>query len=378
MSKKWSLLLAVSICATFAVHTSSLFADDTTSVGPDPQMYEAMVGKAIEFLEKSQLQNGSLSSQIGIGPTALATLGRLQCGQSPDDPKVVKALDYLEQYTQESGGIHAPGTFITTYETCIALVCFQKANRDGKYDKIIERAEKFIRGEQWDEAKDKKKSDLFYGGTGYGGRTRPDASNTAFFVEALKTCGAEDDDPDIQKAMIFLSRCQNLESSHNTTEFASKINDGGFFYTCVVGAKDKDRMTANGGLRSYGSMTYSGLKSMIYAGLSEDDPRVKAAIQWLRTHYDMKTNPGMGDAGLFYYYHTIAKALDALGVDIIEDAKGVKHDWRRELAEELARRQRPNGSWINANTRWMEGDPNLSTAFALLSLSYCKPKAGKE
>ncbi len=48
----------------------------------------------------------------------------------------------------------------------------------------------------------------------------------------------------------------------------------------------------------------------------------------------------MGDAGLYYYYHTFAKALDAFGIDEIEDAKGVKHDWRRELTEELARRQK--------------------------------------
>ena len=30
-------------------------------------------------------------------------------------------------------------------------------------------------------------------------------------------------------------------------------------------------------LRSYGSMTYAGLKSMIFAGVGPDDPRVKAA-----------------------------------------------------------------------------------------------------
>ena len=81
----------------------------------------------------------------------------------------------------------------------------------------------------------------------------------------------------------------------------------------------------------------------------------------------------MGDAGLYYYYHTFAKALDALGVDRVEDADGVKHDWRRELAEELSRRQKPNGSWVNENARWFEGDPNLVTAYALLALSYCRP-----
>jgi squalene-hopene/tetraprenyl-beta-curcumene cyclase len=175
--------------------------------------------------------------------------------------------------------------------------------------------------------------------------------------------------------LVFVSRCQNLESQYNTTQFAGKINDGGFYYTPAIGRQDEARSTSTGGLSSYGSMTYSGLKSMIYAGLTKDDPRVKAAYQWIQKNYDVGKNPGMGDAGLFYYYHTFAKTLDALGIHEIEDAKGVKHDWRRELTEELAKRQKPDGSWVNANTQWMEGDPNLATAFALLSLTYCRPTA---
>jgi squalene-hopene/tetraprenyl-beta-curcumene cyclase len=118
-------------------------------------------------------------------------------------------------------------------------------------------------------------------------------------------------------------------------------------------------------------MTYAGLKSMLYAGLGPDDPRVKAATAWIRKHYDLQNNPGLEKAGLFYYYNLFAKTLDALGSDEFSDAKGAKHEWRRELTEELARRQRTDGSWVNDHPRWLEGDPNLSTAFALLALSYC-------
>lgn len=122
-------------------------------------------------------------------------------------------------------------------------------------------------------------------------------------------------------------------------------------------------------------MTYAGLKSMIHAGVGPDDPRVKAAYEWIRKYYDIKSNPFMGNAGLYYYYHTFAKALDAMRLDLIEDASGVKHYWRRELAAELLGRQRPDGSWINQNNRWMEGDPNLVTSYALLTLAYCRPGA---
>jgi len=89
----------------------------------------------------------------------------------------------------------------------------------------------------------------------------------------------------VQKALVFISRCQNLETEHNTTKFASKINDGGFYYTVAAGGESKAGETAGGGLRSYASMTYAGLKSMIYAGVDKDDPRVKAAMKWIQKHY---------------------------------------------------------------------------------------------
>ena len=117
-------------------------------------------------------------------------------------------------------------------------------------------------------------------------------------------------------------------------------------------------------------MTYAGLKSFLYAGVGKDDPRVKAALDWIRRHYTLEENPGQKDAGLFYYYHVFAKAMDALGEDLFEDAKGIKHDWRKELFETLKAKQADDGSWANKNGAFLENSPELATAFALLSLSY--------
>ena len=187
----------------------------------------------------------------------------------------------------------------------------------------------------------------------------------------------------MKKALIFVSRCQNLESEHNASPFPAKNPDGGFYYTVAGEGNSQAGTTENGGLRSYGSMTYAGLKSMIFAGVGPDDPRVKAAVEWLSKHYSLEDNPGMGDAGLYYYYHTFAKALDALdqsedgsasGRGFFTDNDGTNHDWRKELIAELAGRQQADGSWTNKNSRWMEGDPNLVTGYALLALSYCRPK----
>jgi squalene-hopene/tetraprenyl-beta-curcumene cyclase len=112
---------------------------------------------------------------------------------------------------------------------------------------------------------------------------------------------------------------------------------------------------------------------MIHAGLAPDDPRVKAATAWIKKNYTLDENPGMAQSGLYYYYHTFARALSVMGAPEFEDAEGVKHDWRKELAEHLFERQQENGSWVNGTDRWYEGDPNLVTAYALLALNYCKP-----
>ena len=130
----------------------------------------------------------------------------------------------------------------------------------------------------------------------------------------------------MKRALIFVSRCQNLESPANTTQFAAKIGDGGFYYTPAGAGSSPAGRSDNGGLRSYGSMSYAGLKSMIFAGLKEDDPRVKAAVQWARDHYTLSENPGLGDEGLYYYYHLFGKAIAALGQEKLVDSQGAAHD----------------------------------------------------
>ena len=137
---------------------------------------------------------------------------------------------------------------------------------------------------------------------------------------------------------------------------------------------DNPNDVPQGGLRSYASMTYAGLKSFLYAGVSKDDQRVRAAMAWISNHYDLESNPGLGQQGLFYYYHVFGKTMNAMDENEITDAAGVKHDWRKDLTAQLAKRQKTDGSWTNAenSARWYEGDPNLVTAYSLLALSYCE------
>lgn len=334
---------------------------------------EDMIARAVEFLRtKGQQQDGSYSPRVGPAVTALVTTGLLRCGVAPSEPFVQKSLKYLEGFVQPDGGIYKPGSRLQNYETCIAVMCLAEANRDGRYDAQLKSADKYLKDQIFDEADGKEKSDEYYGGSGYGGPARPDLSNTSFLIDALKSTGNEADSQAIQKALAFVSRCQNLESEHNTLEFATKNPDGGFIYNPIGGGSSDAGKTDNGGLRSYGSMTYAGLKSMIHAGLTKDDKRVKAAVTWLQKNYDLDSNPGLGQAGLYYYYSTLAKALDVMGDPKITDVKGGEHDWRKELLENLAERQKEDGSWVNTDSKWMEGDANLVTGFALLALAHCK------
>jgi squalene-hopene/tetraprenyl-beta-curcumene cyclase len=347
------------------------------ALGPDPKDVRAVADKAYDFLKSRRKPDGSFEpASGGPGTTALIAIALIRLGKPTDDPVLGKALAFLEKNVQKDGGVY--NQFLANYSTSIAVLAFKEANQRGKYDKVIENATRFLKGLQHGGPD----QDLRFGGFGYDPpsnvRSRPDTSNSHFSVEALIAAGLPKDDPAVKNAVIFLSRCQNLPGEANKLEYAKKATDadrGGFVYNPADATNEKsDKRTSDGGLRSEGGMTYAGLKSFLYAGVGKDDPRVKAAVDWVRRHYTLEENPGQKDAGLYYYYHVFAKAMDALDEDLFEDAKGIKHDWRKEVFETLKARQATDGSWANKNGAFLENSPELATAFALLSLSYTTPK----
>jgi squalene-hopene/tetraprenyl-beta-curcumene cyclase len=371
-------LLAASVAGVSCSPAASSRADEKLSKSPstiDAAKVDAARREAIEFLRTTQQDDGSWTQPTAPGVSGLVTWSLLRAGVSPRDPMLEKALKHLATFVQEDGGVYYIKSDHRNYETSICLLAFQTANSDHRYDKLIAGARDFLKKLQWDESEDVKPDDVQFGGAGYGKSQRPDLSNTAFLLDALKASGVGPDDPAMKNAIVFVSRCQNLESEYNTTTFASKVNDGGFYYTPAGGGNSQAGPTDNGGLRSYASMTYAGLKSMIYAGVDAKDPRVQAAFKWIQKHYSLEENPGVGQAGLYYYYHTFAKALDAMHLATLEDAAGKQHDWRAELTNHLLSLQKENGSWVNAEKRWYEGDPNMATAYALLTLAFTAPPA---
>jgi len=362
------LMLAVTLSG---IGISAVGAQDASKGTPTAAEMRPVIEKAVAYLKAHQDEDGAFSKKLGgPGVAALVTAALIRHGYA-DDPVVVKALKFLEGSVKADGGVYEKS--LANYTTSVALLAFKEANRNGKYDAVVKNAAEFLKTLQ---NGDENSPD--HGGVGYDGKSRPDLSNTQFFIEALKAAGVPNDDPAMKRAMIFLNRCQNLPGEHNDQDWAKKVADddkGGFVYNPKG---RKNGATPEGGLRSEGGMTYAGLKSFLYAGVNKDDPRVQAAIKWIAKHYTLDENPGQGQSGLYYYYHTFAKAMDALGGgDEFTDAKGQKHNWKRELFEAIKSRQRADGGWSNSKDLFFEGDSNLCAAYCLMALSYCKPAGAK-
>ncbi|MEO2088855.1 MAG: prenyltransferase/squalene oxidase repeat-containing protein [Gemmataceae bacterium] len=350
---------------------------------PTKEEWQAVVDKAAKFLASKQDDKGGWSSDKSIGVTGVVVTGLLQCGVSPDKEPAAKGLKFIEGLVNEKAGHIAgadPKVGLQNYVTSVNVMALAAAKRDG-YRKVVGNAADFLKKLQWDDGEGKTPADDFFGGAGYDSKSRPDLSNTQFFLDALAAAGVGKDDPAFKKAAVFVSRCQNLKSEHNDQPWAGKVNDGSFVYSAAGGGSTKTTDAALDGtkdsLPGYGSMTYAGVKSLIYAGVGKDDQRVKTALGWLRKNYTVDANPGMPqqlkERGLYYYYHTMSKTLDLIGEDEFADDKGAKHDWRADLFRAIQKRQQADGSWVNANDRWMEGDPTLVTGYVLMALSHCKP-----
>jgi squalene-hopene/tetraprenyl-beta-curcumene cyclase len=302
---------------------------------------------------------------------------------------VKKGFDYLLKSQQADGGIYQKG--LANYCTSVCVMALAAADPVA-YAPVIKRARTFLIGLQGSYAPESADA-IYNGGIGYDPQDKPlkdpaastpataatgtasapapasapplhyDVSNTSFALEALhetreieQTPGAKD--LDWKAVTAFLERCQNTATNKAGWVKLDAKNRGGFVY---------DPLNKRG-LGSYGSMSYAGLLSYIYANVGKDDPRVTAVFDWLGHNYTLEENPGMGQDGLYYYYHMMSKGLSAHGAETLALANGTQVEWARDLALKLINLQSPDGSWANASGRWWEKDPALVTAYAVRTL----------
>lgn len=379
-----------------------------------------LIAKATAYLKSRQDASGGWRTE-GTGPKFPAITGLVVRGMADGriqpgvDPAIDRAVAYMLATQKPDGGIYDSG--LPSYNTSICVSSLAAVD-SAEARAAVKRAAQFLRGLQFSEnpatsgshaesASAVDRSHPFYGGVGYGRHGRPDLSNLGWMLEALHDAGVEGSDEAFQRALVFLQRTQMLETTPDGTtvndmDYAKGSHQGGFIYSTSV---NQDRVgegqsmsagmieeTLDDGtkvsrLRCYGSMTYAGFKSYLYADLPREDARVQAAMSWIRSNYTVDENPGMGKEGLYYYYVVMAKALSSWGEPELmvragePDESGVPSKagdvykptrWADDLVRQLAELQQPDGSFTSVHERWMENDPILITAYALNALRYAE------
>ena len=341
---------------------------------PPPQ---GVLARGADWLVAQQTKAGHFgrSGEIGITGLALQALAASPAADSPDVKAAIdKAAALLLREMQDNGEVGRDMQALSNYRTSIAIMALAAVDPE-KYDADIARARKFLVTLQAGGSTDTPKAAASEGGFSYDEeKGRADLSNTAMALDALKAAGLEEGSEVWKRAVGFLQRVHNY-SEVNELDYA--LNDGGSIYAPFESKAGE--VTLDDGrvvYSSYGSMTYALLKSYIFAGVDKDDPRIKAAVRWIGEHYDLDANPGLSDEqklqGLYYYYYTMARALHAYGEREING-----HPWASELGDKLVSLQKPEGYWINEADRWMEADPTLVTAYAMLALEICNKERGE-
>jgi squalene-hopene/tetraprenyl-beta-curcumene cyclase len=373
-----SLLCLVSVCVGNGWAQGAL-----PELGPDVSLRQEIqraIERGLAWLEQSQNTNGYWSTADHPALTALALIafkgdpaGRYR---SAEPAWVQRAYAFILECRQPDGGIHR--TNLANYNTALSLLALLAADKPA-YTPAILQARRFLIGQQIDLGEKGKVDTVFDGGVGYGSKSEhSDMSNTLLALEALhysrRLAQDQPGAPDLNwpSAIHFLQNCQNLPG-YNPQDWVSDDpkDKGGFVYfpgQSMAGART-NAATGRVALRSYGSISYAGMLSYIYADLKREDPRVLAVYEWLRQNYTLEENPGLGAEGLFYYFHTMSKALTAYGAKALELGGGRQVNWRRELGLKLLNCQQRDGSWFNEQQgRWWEKDPALVTAYCVHAL----------
>ncbi|MSP16267.1 MAG: hypothetical protein EXR73_06565 [Myxococcales bacterium] len=330
-------------------------AQPASSSSPaDLAAVRAAIDRGVDFLVKSRAADGMIGGHGGVTALAVQAIALAPSRPLPNDPRLAPTLAALVARARPDGSF--ADEQYPAYTTALAILALQAA---GAHPELVGPAQRWLATAQLDESDGVAPTHPEYGGIGYGGKGHADLSNLHFALEALRESHFSERPETYTRAIDFLERCQNRTESN---DLPGATNDGGFVY--------RPGDSKAGAMTSSGSMTYAGVKSFIYAGVSAEDPRVVSAIDWLRRNYTLEENPGLGQKGLYYYYQVFSRALSLLGQREFIDVAGRTHDWYGDLTRALLARQRADGSWANSDATYWESNPVLATARALLALEY--------
>jgi hypothetical protein len=310
---------------------------------------EQAVLKSIVHGQKALLAqqdaNGAWNSSSRVtGVTALATLALLNCGMSPDDEPVRRALDYLRSIQQPDD----------TYEVSLLLMVYAAAkdrNDNGRMRRLVTRLENSQK------SFGPMKGCWSYSTANAVIDTGGDHSNGQFAVLGL-----------YEAAMAGVHVKRSVWESARDHWERAQSGDGGWGYASV------------GGNDSTGSMTVAGIavQVMTSAMLLDDekldaegnppccekpqiDESLERGLRWMANHFSVARNPGAG-AWKFYYLYGLERAGRLSGRRFFGE-----NDWYRSGARQLIGIQnKGTGLWDPAGNAT---DTNTATCFSLLFLS---------
>jgi len=309
------------------------------------------IQRGVDFLFRQQQANGSWSDDSLIdvqykgGPTALVTLALLNCGVAPEDPRIDKALDYLDAIDIGNA---------STYTVALLSMTYSLADPDRYAGRIRECVQRLV------------EIQTAPGGWSYPGRSIGDGSNAQFALLGLhegRLAGIEVDDRVWKDARKFWNQL--------------RAPDGSYYYSA----------TSRQAFSPTGSMTAAGISSLVIidenlagsdivtaAGdidcCADDDwlIQVDQAADWLGKYFTVSHNPSAGAGSTFrnstfYYLYALERAGRLTGQRFFGE-----HDWYREGAEYLLNVRKASGYWIGTSQHG-ERNRDIATAFALLFLS---------
>lgn len=352
--------LPVALFAAVLCLDSPVSGDEAAESAPhlDPQTYRQVESALVEgrtALLKLQKADGSFGGEDyqvpAIPRTALVLWALCESDQSQRARVECKAaLQYLLSFEQSDGGIYDPELGLVRYTAGVvrqALEAYDHRYPDPALTPVIERLNLFVYQNRDPESLEETK------------RRVPPGEANAKVDEVLRR---EDVSSDVRNALEFLRKAREKPTDRPPRRPPGK-----------PAARDDSPRT----------ISYDELLRYVCESARLDNPTVTRVYRAIRASYDASGNPDLTkrygpegfqkkDAGLYYYYLTLARTLGALGRTELRTDDGKKHDWAADLSDRLLLLRRPDGLWANANGRWWEDDPVLATSFAMLSLTVCR------
>lgn len=316
------------------------------STPPRPADPPQALTKGIAWLVERQAPEGAWKSTTysayGEGPvlTAAALWALTACPEGSVPRETIdRGEAYLRRCLTPDGKLES---ISPTYGTSLAILALARLR--GHEDSDVQRMARWLASVQLAEPMGWERADRAFGGWDRQGDwarkpnlAQVDLSILSFAVEALAAAQVSEEDPVWDRALTFISRCQQP--------------DGGYLATPIP---EHAWVNKAGEGRSYGTATCDGVRALFACGSPAE-----ASGAWLDAHPSTDAPVGLNaewTEGLRFYHAYVwaaSRRLRGLPVDV---------SW-------LAALQAADGSWTNAQPLMKEDDPLIATLLAVAALA---------